>query len=70
MDPQYGPGGPFGLLQQQGGVRATGQGCILGAVEPVKLNLDLGDFARARSGAAMEDTGFVLEAHMSEFGET
>ena len=44
MDPQQGPGGPFGLLQQQEEVRVSGQGRMLGAAEIVKLYLDLEDF--------------------------
>ena len=44
MDPQQGPGGPFGLLQQLEGVRVSGQGSMLGAAESVKLDLVLGDF--------------------------
>ena len=44
MDPQQGPEGPISLPQEQEGVRVTGQGRILGAVEPVKLDLDLEDF--------------------------
>ena len=39
MNPQQGPRGPFGLLQQLEGVRVSGQGCMLRAVEPVKLDL-------------------------------
>ena len=48
----------------------TGQGRILGAAEPVKLDLDLEDIPDPGSDAAVEETKLLLEASVIEFCET
>ena len=48
----------------------TGQGRILGAAEPVKLDLDLEDIPDPGSDAAVEETKLLLEASVIKFCET
>ena len=53
--------GPFSLLREQEGGRVTDQGRILGAAEPVKLDLDLGDFPEPGVRQLWGKQGFYWE---------